>query len=212
VRHLVGEHRGRRLGVLQRERAAEPAARVGRGQFDQVQAADVAQQLERLVPHAEHAQRVAGRVVGDAVREVRADVGHAEHVGEELGQLVGPARHRHGTPVQVRVHLADHPGTRTGRRDDRVVAVERLRVPLRELHRVRAVTRVVVHLAAAGLRRGEVDLAAEPLQQADHRTRGVGEERVGETCGEQRDPRAQRLFPSPASLAGRPQPLTTTWR
>ena len=48
------------------------------------------QQPRGPVADAEHPQRVAGGVVGHAVREVRADVGHAEHVDEELAQLVGP--------------------------------------------------------------------------------------------------------------------------
>ena len=45
--HLVGEHRGRGVGVLDRERAAEAAARVGGGQLDEVDAAHRAQQLQR---------------------------------------------------------------------------------------------------------------------------------------------------------------------
>ena len=86
--HLVGEHRRRGVGVLHREGAAEAAALVGAGQLDQVDAAHRAQQPQRLVADAQHPQRVAGRVVGDPVREVGADVGHAEHVDQELGQLV----------------------------------------------------------------------------------------------------------------------------
>jgi len=39
--HLVGQHRGRGVSVLDREGAAEPAALVGIGQFDEVDAADV---------------------------------------------------------------------------------------------------------------------------------------------------------------------------
>ena len=38
LRDLVGEHRRRGVGILQRERAAEPAARVGLRQLDQVDA------------------------------------------------------------------------------------------------------------------------------------------------------------------------------
>ena len=87
--HLVGEHRGRGVGVLHRERAAEAAALVGAGQLDQVEPADGAQQPQRPVADPQHPQRVAGRVVGDPVRVVRADVGDAEDVDQELGQLVG---------------------------------------------------------------------------------------------------------------------------
>ena len=45
VAHLVGQHRGRHVGVLQRERAAEAAALLGVGQLDQVEPAHRAQQL-----------------------------------------------------------------------------------------------------------------------------------------------------------------------
>ena len=92
--HLVGQHRGRGVGVLHRERAAEAAALLGAGQLDQVEPADLAQQPQRLVADPQHPQRVAGRVVGDPVRVRGADVGHPEHVDQQLRQLVGPRRHR----------------------------------------------------------------------------------------------------------------------
>jgi hypothetical protein len=65
VGHLVGEHRRRRLGVLDRERAAEAAALVGGGQLHQVEASGGAQQLQRPVADPQQPQGVAGRVVGD---------------------------------------------------------------------------------------------------------------------------------------------------
>ena len=73
--HLSREHRQRDVGVLDREGAAEAAALGGARQLDQLEPAHRAQQ-----PHAagrrraSDAQRVAGRVVGDAVRRSRADV------------------------------------------------------------------------------------------------------------------------------------------
>ena len=90
ARHLVRQHRRRGLGVLHRERPAEPAADVGVGQLHQVQPANRAQQLQGLVADAQHPQRVARRVVGDPVRVVGADVGHPQHVDQELGELVRP--------------------------------------------------------------------------------------------------------------------------
>ena len=134
VAHLVGEHRRRGVGVLDRERAAEAAARVGAGQLDQVDAAHGAQQPQRLVADAQHPQRVAGRVVGDPVRVVRADVGHAEHVDEQLGQLVGPRRDCLGTLGQLsspvlagdhRVLVPDRADTRARRRDHGVTGRQR---------------------------------------------------------------------------------------
>ena len=63
------------------------------GQLDQVDArAPRRSSRSGLSPTRSIRRRVAGRVIGDAVREVRADVGDAEHVDQELGQLVGPAR------------------------------------------------------------------------------------------------------------------------
>ena len=88
---LVEAHRHRRVGVLDRERAAEPAAGLGARQVDERQAVDRGQQPRRPIAHAEQPGRVAGRVERDGVREARADVGHAEDVDEELGQLVAPA-------------------------------------------------------------------------------------------------------------------------
>ena len=101
VRHvarLVGAHRHRGVGVLHRERAAEAAALLGARQVHQVEPAHRSQQPARPVADAEHPQRVAGRVVGHPVREVRADVGHAEHVDEELAQLVDLRRESRRPP------------------------------------------------------------------------------------------------------------------
>ena len=59
------------------------------------------QQPDRLVANPQHPQRVAGRVIGHLVREVRPDVCHAEHVHQELRQLVGLGRDR--------LHALDQP-------------------------------------------------------------------------------------------------------
>ena len=61
------------------------------GQVHEGQPVHRLQQPARPVAHAQQPERVAGRVVGDAVREGGADVGHAEHVDEELAQLVAPS-------------------------------------------------------------------------------------------------------------------------
>ncbi len=67
-------HRQRGVGVLDRERAAEAAALVGARQRAQLKAAHRAQQPQRPVAEPQRAQGVAGRVVGDRVRELGADV------------------------------------------------------------------------------------------------------------------------------------------
>ena len=70
--HLVGQHRRRGVGVLDREGAPEAAAALGLGQLDEVDPAHVAQQGQRRVADREHPQRVAAGVVGHAVGEVGA--------------------------------------------------------------------------------------------------------------------------------------------
>ena len=122
--HLVGQHGGGGVRVLDRERAAEAAAGVGVRQLDQVDPGHVAQQPERPVADPQQPQRVAGRMVGDPVRVVGADVLHAEHVDQQLGQFVGAGGHRLGAagqrlvpvpPGHHRVLVPDRPGARAGR-------------------------------------------------------------------------------------------------
>ncbi len=197
---LVGEHRAGDAGVLQRERAAEPAALLGARQLDQLDPAHLAQQPQRPVAQAQHAQAVAGRVVGHPVREGRADVGHAEHVDEQLGQLVGARRDR-GHPAaqrlvvlgQPRVGVADHGHARAGRGDDRVVPLERVDEPAHHRQRLGAVAAVGVHLAAAGLLQRELDAVAEAFQHLHDGPAGVGEHQVVDAGDEQRDPHGQPL-------------------
>ena len=120
---LVEAHRDRRVGVLDRECAAEPAARLGSRQVDQGQAVDRGEQPGRAVAHPEQAGRVAGRVEGDRVREARADVGDAEHVDEELAQLVDLRRDLRDALRQARVDAAV--GRQVG--DERVIAADHRR-------------------------------------------------------------------------------------
>ena len=83
---------------------------------------DRPQQPQRGVADVHHPQRMAGRVVGHPVREVRADVGHPEHAGQERGQVVHPRRDLGHLPPeggvarlgrQHRVILAHHRARRT---------------------------------------------------------------------------------------------------
>ena len=84
VRDLVREHGGRHVGVLHRERAAKAAALLRLAELDEVDAAHRAQQAQRGVAHTQNTQRVAGGVVGHAVRVVGADVLEAETLHQEL--------------------------------------------------------------------------------------------------------------------------------
>ena len=64
-------------------------------------------------PTRERAQRVAGRVQRDAVRERRADVLDAEHVDEELATARAPAGRR-GTPIRSYARARSRRTTRSG--------------------------------------------------------------------------------------------------
>ena len=74
------------------------------------------------------------------------------------------------------------------RRHDGLGAGEHALEPAGERVALVLVARVAVHLAAAGLRLGEVDLAPEALQQLHDRTPRLREQRVVEAGDEQRDP------------------------
>ena len=52
------------------------------GQIDQVDALHVSEQARRAIADSEHPERVAGRVVGDPVREVGAHVVGVQHVDQ----------------------------------------------------------------------------------------------------------------------------------
>src|SRR5262249_574082 len=108
ARALVGEHRARRLGVLDREGAAEAAALVRPRKLGYLQPAYVPKQPQRCVADTGDTERVAGRVVRDTVRERRSDVLDAEPGDDELRQF---------EDVLDAVELADRPDARRRRRD-----------------------------------------------------------------------------------------------
>jgi hypothetical protein len=103
VADLVRQHRRRHVGVLDREGAAEAAALERIAQLHEIEPAHGAQQALWLVAHAQSAQGVARRVVGDPVWVIRANIVDREHVHEELGELVQRRR------VLAKL-LADHAG------------------------------------------------------------------------------------------------------
>ena len=170
VARLVVSHGDGDVGVLDAERAPETAALLGGGQLAQVGTGDRAQQPQRTVADAEHAQAVAGGVVGDAVGEVGADVSDAEHVDEEFGQFEHPRGERVDLAGEALVAdplgdhlvlLADGSGAGAGGGDDVVERVERVDEPAHEALSVVRVPGVGEHLAAAGLLGGELDVDPE---------------------------------------------------
>ena len=153
------------------------------------------------VAHPEHPQRVAGRVVGDRVREVGTDVGHPEHVDQELAELVhlrrqlGDGALQAGVPRALgddRVLVPGTSGARARRRHDRVVPLEGTHEGAHGGHGLVEVAGVHHRLAAAGLLLRELHVDAEPPQQRDHGLARVGEQRVVEAGDQQRDPHAHR--------------------
>src|SRR5581483_3288889 len=110
---------------------------------------------------------------------------------------------------QRRVVLVHHRRAGRGRGDDRLVVAERADERTRHRQRVVAVAGVEVHLAAAGLPLGELDLVSEALQHGDDGLAGVREQRVGQACDEQPDahqspPRRPRYRVSAAASSAVP--------
>ena len=201
---LVGQHRRRRVGVLDREGAAEAAALLGGRQLDEVEAAHRAQQPHRRVADLQQPQRVARRVVGHAVVERRADVLHPQPPDQELRQLEHARRQRRATSRGERlvaglgrhplVALAHHRRARPARRDDRLGVAEHAHEAPHEPDRLVPVARVGVHLPAAGLLEREVDLHADALEHRHRGPPGLREQRVVEAGDEERRPH-RRIMP-----------------
>ena len=196
---LVGEHRRRHGAVLDRERPTETAALAGVGQLGQVDARHRAQQPGRAVTDAQDPQRMAGGMVGDAVREVCSHVGDAQDVHQELGQLVGSGRDLLDLPPQRLVPrcgsqagvLVPH-GRRTGTgwHHDRLAAGEGPDVSPHQRQGRARIAAVDVHLPAAGLPGRHSHRHAEPVQQPDHGAAHLGPPRVDQAGDEQADSHA----------------------
>ena len=65
---FFGEHGGGDIGVFDGEGAAEAAALFLIRELDELEAADRAEELRGAVADVQHAERVAGGVIGDALR------------------------------------------------------------------------------------------------------------------------------------------------
>ena len=167
-----------------------------------MQAADGLQELDGAFADVQHAERVAGGVIGDGVREGRTDVFYAEVVDEKLGELEDARKQASdfceegGIVFGFGHHLVvlAHHGDAGSRGDaDGFGVAEHLHEAADERHGLAMVTGVVVHLAAAGLGEGEVDGVAEALEDLRDGDAGLGEERVVIAGDEERD--LQRSFP-----------------
>jgi hypothetical protein len=134
-------------------------------------------------------------MIRHAVGVVGADVGELELLDQKLGELEhlgGEGLYVCGEPCVPRqlgghgVELAHHAHTGAGGGDDGLVRREDLDEAPYQGYRLALVAGVEVHLAAAGLGEGKLDLVPEPLEHLDGRPAGLGEERVVEAGYEQR--------------------------
>src|SRR5829696_2240041 len=194
VAQLVREHRRGGVGVLHGEGAPEAAALPRLSQLHEVYAPDGAQQFEGRVAYLDHAQRVARRVVSNAVRIIGPHVRGFELLHQKFRELEHPGgEHLHvveelfvvGEIRGHRVELAHHADARARRRDYRLVALEDLDEAPDEGDGFPLIPGVEVHLAAAGLFGGEHDLVAEALEQAHGRPPRLREQRVVKARDEQ---------------------------
>ncbi len=203
-RGLVGQHGRRNVGVLQRERPAEPAAGLRLRQVEQLQALDLAQQPQRSLADPEQAQRVACRVVrsGCAGTRRRRRLTRGRRAGPPTARRSARPPSGRGPPAR------DRPPGRPGRRAGGapIRRTTRWGPPRRRTRRGRrrsagpAVRRgrvagVGVHLPAAGLLERHRHVVPEPRQQPVRRPAHVGEQRVGQAGDEQRDPHAHSFTP-----------------
>src|SRR5688572_5775105 len=163
---------GRDVTELDRERAAEAAARFGLVHFAQRESVDLRQQFPRLALDAELTQTGARIVVGDRALEHPRNVAELRHAHEKIRQLVslgGERLHAHlpfgRVGEELRIVRANHSGTRARRRIDVFARLELADQLLRELSRSGPVTRVVARLTAARLRLRDLHFAAGRLQQ-----------------------------------------------
>jgi len=70
---------------------------------------------------------------------------------EEISPELIPTQQAFVRQIEESVHVSHHGDTRAGRRNNRIVAIEDLEHPLRQMHRLLWMTGVECGLAAAGL-------------------------------------------------------------
>ena len=144
---------------------------------------------------------MAGWVKGDRVREPRPDIDHAQDVDEELAELVdmradgGDSLRERRVDARRRIERrhdrvisANHRGTRARRGDDGIEPREDVGEPTDQRDASILVAGVEMELAAAGLLGRELDVVAEPAEQADNGLADLGKQRVVVAGDEERDP------------------------
>ena len=186
---LVAEHRHRGVGVLDRERAAEAAAFLARrGSSTRSIPRTARSSRSGASPTGSSAERVAGRVVGHAVRVIGADILDAQLLDQELRQLEH-ARHQcdhrrasaasPSVSARLRRKAADV-DARCRWRDDHLGVPERLDKVAHQRDGLALIAGVEVHLATAGLLEREIDRRGRAAPAAAPSRGRSGEDRVVE--------------------------------
>jgi len=184
---FFSEHGEGDVGVFDGEGATEAAALFFLWELDEVEAANVAEKFGGCVAYVQHAERVAGGVIGDGVREGRTDVFYAEVVDEKLGELEDARKQasdfceESGIVFGFGHHLVvlAHHGDAGSRGDaDGFGVAEHLHEAADERHGLAMVTGVVVHLSATGLFEREIDGVAKAFEHTGNGDSCLREQRV----------------------------------
>ncbi len=194
VRALALGHFRGDVAVLDREGAAEAAAGLAFLHLDELESFHLGEELARLRFHAQLAQPRARIVVGHRALEGRRNLRAMRHLRQEIRQLVGartqafrPSEHPGIAFENLREMHADHAGARARGHDDvRTILELGDELPCEPAGRL-AVARIPAGLAAAGLRRGNDDIAAGVLEQLERGKADRRPHQIDETSHEQAD-------------------------
>ena len=193
---FAGKHGGRSLGVFDCESSSESATLFLMGEFNQLNASNLLKKPQRSVAHAQRTKRVAGRMIGNPMREIRAYIFDAQPVDQQLGKLEDARKNSGDAAFQFwvgrhtggfQVVITDHGDARSRGAADNVVAFEYVDEFSDQRNGFALITGVVVHLPAAGLFRPEVNGMAEPFQHLYYGDAGGGKQQVVITSDEKRN-------------------------
>ncbi len=193
---FAGKHGGRSLGVFDCESSSKSATFFLMGEFNQLNASHLLKKPQRSVSNAQRTKRVAGRMIGNPMREIRAYVFDAQPVDQQLGKLEDARKNSSHAAFQLRVGrhtgsfqvvITNHGDARRRGAADKVVAFEYVDEFADQRNGFALITGVVVHLPAAGLFRPEVNGMAEPFQHLYYGDAGGGKQQVVITSDEKRN-------------------------
>ena len=132
------------------------------------------QQFTRRLLQVQLAQRMAGIVIGNPVREGRTDVGDPGDVDQKLRKLKHPFAKldrivvRGGVHQQLGIKIAHHGGARCRGADDKFLFAEKADELFRQRPGLIPISRVECWLPATGLLLLELDRIPNPAQDGGH--------------------------------------------